>query len=112
LAATASTSASWRARARASLPASLKTGDAWLALRIHGVPGRAARLERKVLLTWEDGDCRGPLSARSRSTFQVNGSAWSRGLVVTGGGAGVVSHAGTVLVRQLADKTGLTEGLS
>jgi hypothetical protein len=42
----------------------------------------------------------------------VNGSAWSRGLVVTGGGAGVVSHAGTVLVRQLADKTGLTEGLS
>jgi hypothetical protein len=42
----------------------------------------------------------------------VNGSAWSRGLVVTGGGTGVVSHAGTVLVRQLADKTGLTAGLS
>jgi hypothetical protein len=42
----------------------------------------------------------------------VNGSAWSRGLVVTGGGAGVVSHAGTVLLRQLADRTGLTAGLS
>jgi hypothetical protein len=42
----------------------------------------------------------------------VNGSAWSRGLVVTGGGTGVVSHAGTVLLRQLADKTGLTAGLS
>jgi hypothetical protein len=50
------------------------------------------------------------LSAGSRSTFQVNGSAWSRGLVVTGGGAGVVSHAGTILLRQLADGTGLTAG--
>ena len=30
----------------------------------------------------------------------------------TGGGTGVVSHAGLVLLRHLADRTGLTGGLS
>src|SRR5512140_2150067 len=49
---------------------------------------------------------------RSRSTFVVNVTGWSRGLEVTGGGQGVVSHAGLVLLRHLADKTGLTGGLS
>jgi hypothetical protein len=42
----------------------------------------------------------------------VNVTGWSRGLEVTGGGAGVVSHAGLALLRHLADKTGLTGGLS
>jgi hypothetical protein len=42
----------------------------------------------------------------------VNVTGWSRGLEVSGGGQGVVSHAGLVLLRQLADKTGLTGGLS
>ena len=42
--------------------------------------------------------------------MQVTG--WSRGLEVSGGGQGVVSHAGLVLLRHLADKTGLTGGLS
>ena len=41
----------------------------------------------------------------------MNATGWSRGLEVTGGGTGVVSHAGLVLVRQLADRTGLTAGL-
>ena len=35
-----------------------------------------------------------------------------RGLEVSGGGQGVVSHAGLVLLRHLADKTSLTGGLS
>jgi hypothetical protein len=39
-------------------------------------------------------------------------TGWSRGLEVSGGGQGVVSHAGLVLLRHLADKTGLTGGLS
>ena len=39
-------------------------------------------------------------------------TARSRGLEVAGGGTGVVSHAGLVLLRQLADRTGLTAGLS
>jgi hypothetical protein len=36
----------------------------------------------------------------------MNATGWSRGLEVTGGGTGVVSHAGLVLLRQLADRTG------
>jgi hypothetical protein len=42
----------------------------------------------------------------------MNGTGWSRGLEVTGGGTGVVSHAGLVLLRGVADRTGLTGGLS
>jgi hypothetical protein len=42
----------------------------------------------------------------------VNSTGWQRGLTVTGGGTGVVSHAGVALIRSLADNTGLTAGLS
>jgi hypothetical protein len=42
----------------------------------------------------------------------VNVTGWSRGLEVTADGEGIVSHAGLALLRQLADKTGLTAGLS
>ena len=39
-------------------------------------------------------------------------TGWSKRLEVTADGEGIVSHAGLVLLRQLADKTGLTGGLS
>ena len=42
----------------------------------------------------------------------MNVTGWSRGLEVSGGGQGVVSHAGLALLRHLADKTGLTGALS
>jgi hypothetical protein len=42
----------------------------------------------------------------------VNVTAWSQGLEVSGDGTGIVSHAGIGLLRHLADKTGLTSGLS
>jgi hypothetical protein len=42
----------------------------------------------------------------------VNVTGWSRGLEVTAGGQGIVSHAGLALLRVLADRTGLTGGLS
>ena len=42
----------------------------------------------------------------------MNATGWSRGLEVTGGGTGIVSHAGLALLRQLSDRTGLTSGLS
>jgi hypothetical protein len=42
----------------------------------------------------------------------VKATGWLKGLEVTGGGAGIVSHAGLALLRALADKTGLTAGLS
>ena len=41
-----------------------------------------------------------------------NVTGWSRGLEVSGGGQGVVSHAGLALLRHLADRTGLAGGLS
>jgi len=42
----------------------------------------------------------------------MNVTGWSRNLEVSGGGQGVVSHAGLALLRHLADRTGLTGGLS
>ena len=39
-------------------------------------------------------------------------TGWSKNLEVTSDGQGVVSHAGLALLRQLADKTGPTGGLS
>jgi hypothetical protein len=39
-------------------------------------------------------------------------TGWSAGLEVTADGEGIVSHAGLALLRALADKTGLTSGLS
>jgi Transposase DDE domain group 1 len=42
----------------------------------------------------------------------VHITGWSKNLEVTADGEGIVSHAGLALLRQLADKTGLTGGLS
>ena len=41
-----------------------------------------------------------------------NVTGWSRGLEVSGGGRGVVSHAGLALLGHLRDRTGLAGGLS
>jgi hypothetical protein len=40
----------------------------------------------------------------------VNTASWLKGLQVTAGGTGIVSHAGVALIRALADNTGLTAG--
>jgi hypothetical protein len=42
----------------------------------------------------------------------VNLTGWSKSLEVTADGEGIVSHAGLAVLRQLADKTALTGGLS
>ena len=42
----------------------------------------------------------------------MNTTGWLRGLEVCAGGTGIVSHAGVAVLRALADKTGLTGGLS
>ena len=39
-------------------------------------------------------------------------TGWSKGLDVTAGGQGIVSHAGLALLRAMEDKTGLTRCLS
>lgn len=45
-------------------------------------------------------------------TPQVKRTSWSTGLSVSDDGTGVVAHAGSVAVRMLADRTGLTAELS
>ena len=40
------------------------------------------------------------------------GSGWDQRLVVGAGGKGLVGHAGAVLLRKCADRTGLTSGLN
>jgi hypothetical protein len=42
----------------------------------------------------------------------VKRTSWWHGLSVTGGGTGVVAHAGLVAVRLLAERVGLTGRLS
>jgi hypothetical protein len=42
----------------------------------------------------------------------VKATGWLKGLEVTAGGTGVVSHAGLALLRALSDNIGLTGGLS
>ena len=42
----------------------------------------------------------------------MNTTGWLKGLKVTAGGTGVVSHAGVTLIRGLSDAVGLTAGLS
>jgi hypothetical protein len=64
-----------------------------------------------VLLSWDSEGVEVLAVPSSRSTFYVHVTGWSRGLEVSGGGQGVVSHAGLALLRHLADKTGLTGGL-
>jgi hypothetical protein len=63
-----------------------------------------------MLLTWDDKGCLGLYHSGSRSTFYVHATGWSRGLEVSGGGSGVVSHAGLVLLHQLADIRGMANG--
>ena len=50
--------------------------------------------------------------ARAEGTSQVKHMTWSAGLSVTADGTGVVAHAGSVAVRLLADRVGLTGALS
>ena len=50
--------------------------------------------------------------SRGRSPLVDPALAWSNNLSVTVGGAGTLAHAGVVLPRLLADRLGLTAGLS
>lgn len=40
------------------------------------------------------------------------GSGWDQRLVIASGGKGLVGHAGAILLRKCADRTGLTSGLN
>ena len=81
------------------------------------VPPRAYYLRKRLnlpalLLSWDSKGVQVPTGSSSRSTLEVNVTAWSNGLEVTGDGTGIVSHAGLGLLRRLADKTGLTRAVA
>ena len=42
----------------------------------------------------------------------MHDTRWDHALKVTGGGTGLLGHAGAVLLRKAADQAGLTAGLS
>jgi hypothetical protein len=84
----------------------------WLVLAFTADLRLTARHKQKMLLTWDDKGVEDLIQRRSRSTSEVNVTGWSKNLEVTTDGEGIVSHAGLALLRAVADKTGLTAGLS
>jgi hypothetical protein len=66
-----------------------------------------------VLLAWENEDVEAYFPRGSRSTFQVcDVSSWSKDLTVEIAGQDVINHAGAAALRLVADRSGLTCGLS
>ena len=53
-----------------------------------------------------------PKQTDQEGTFKVNATAVMGGARVTGDGRGIGSHAGSVLLGEMADRSGLTAGLS
>ena len=51
-------------------------------------------------------------SAEREGTSKVNGTRAARRVKVTGDGKGMASHAGSLLLAELADRVGLTAELS
>jgi len=82
---------------------------AWI---VHGIWSTRLGKARKCL------SCKGYLDLSrvqmvlQEGTSQVKHTTWSAGLSVSADGRGVVAHAGSVAVRLLADRTGLTGALS
>ena len=67
----------------------------------------------KCPLTWVDGVVETLSNTSAGGTFQVHEfTGWSKDLNVEVAGRGVVSHAGSVALRALADRTGLTAAVS
>ncbi len=70
-------------------------------------------LSRDALLVWENQVCKEILGPHQGGTRMVNELTGSRPrLRFTGGGRGLAVHAGTRLLADLADNTGLTAALS
>src|SRR3954464_12877777 len=74
---------------------------------------RADRTKEKCPLTWEDGVAETLSKPDQGGTFQVHElTGWSRDLTVEVAGRGLVAHTGSVALRALADRTGLTAAVS
>src|SRR4051812_19696953 len=71
------------------------------------------RSKEKCSLTWEDEVVEAESAPETGSTFQVHElTGWSRDLSVEVAGRGVVAHTGSVALRALADRSGLTTAVS
>src|SRR4051794_16062385 len=71
------------------------------------------RSKEKCSLTWEDEVVEAESAPETGSTFQVHElTGWSRDLSVEVAGRGLVAHTGSVALRALADRTGLTAAVS
>src|SRR3954464_15461076 len=71
------------------------------------------RSKEKCSPTWEDEVVEAESAPETGSTFQVHElTGWSRDVTVEVAGRGVVSHTGSVALRALADRTGLTAAMS
>ena len=66
----------------------------------------------KCLLCWEDLACRRSKSPITEGTRVVKTTGTRPKIIVTADGRGVVGHAGTRLLADVADATGLTGGFS
>src|SRR5690606_21215154 len=74
---------------------------------------RGGRSEEKCPLSWEDGVAETLSRPVQGGTFQVDElTGWSRDLTVEVAGRGVVAHSGSVALRALAERTGLTGAVS
>src|SRR5215510_408146 len=67
---------------------------------------------RKCLLIWDDLACLGQDRPVTEGTFEMHRSGGRARVVVSADGRGVVSHAGTRLLTDIAEVTGLTGGFS
>src|SRR5680860_280264 len=75
--------------------------------RAPGPPGR-----ENVRLSRDSSACRESNSQARRITLKVQRDGRSVTVEVTADGEGLISHAGSALLGQIADKTGLTKALS
>ena len=65
-----------------------------------------------ALLTWEDAACRRSQSQLKEGILRVQATNSRVGFEVTTDGVGMVGHAGAALLRELADRLGLTGALA
>jgi hypothetical protein len=65
---------------------------------------------RKCLLIWNDGTCLGSHLSVTEGTFKVQSTGARPKLMVSGGGRGVVGHAGARMLADMAEATGLARG--
>src|SRR5512140_1731466 len=71
-----------------------------------------AGLRAKSALVWEITGFHTHVIPGTGALFVMEHNGWDHALKVTGGGTGLIGHAGAILLRKAADQAGLTAWLS